>query len=44
MLKSFFNSNKVVIPVLHFTGADASANSLWHEREHRASPGGDRDE
>lgn len=44
VLKSLFNSQKVVIPVLCLTGADASANPLWHEREHRASPGGDLDE
>lgn len=44
VLKSLFNSEKVVIPVLYLTGADASANPLRHERERRTSPGGDLNE
>lgn len=44
VLKSLFKSQKVVIPVLYLTGADASANPLWHEREHRPPPGGDLNE
>lgn len=39
--KSSFNSQKVVIPVLYLTGADASANPPWRERECTASPGAD---
>lgn len=40
VLKSLFNPQKVVTPVLYLTSADVSANALWHERECRASPGG----